>query len=350
MDAALAVEGARMQIATVGGVDPQEIVFTSGATEANNIALLGLARAAKAIGEGRRRLAISAIEHKSVLAAAESLRKEGFVIDILPVTQAGIVDLASARLLIGSETLVVSVMAANNETGLVQPVEAVTDIAHRAGAIMHVDAAQAFGKLPLELWRFDMASLSAHKLYGPMGVGALYVSAAAPLRPAPLVFGGGQEGGLRPGTVPTPLIVGFGAAACLAQARMTADAAHGRALTAAFLDRIEALMPNWRRRAEGEDTIPGSLNIEFIGVDSDELIQRVSNTVCLSNGSACSAGQMDMSHVFRAMNIPETESASTVRLFFGRHNTVDEINFAAGEIASAVRDMTAAWTSRPGPR
>lgn len=223
--AAAQVAHGRAAVARLIGAAPSEIVFTSGATEANNLALLGIAANAPA---GRRRILVASIEHKSVLAPAKLLEKRGFRIERIPVDRSGAIDIASFGAMLDEDVLLVSVMAANNETGVIQPVAQVAALAHAIGALMHCDAAQAVGKIPVDVidWDVDLLSISAHKCYGPMGIGALYI-AAGTVAPEPLLMGGGQQGGLRPGTEPVALIAGFGAAADVARDRLAQDAEHG---------------------------------------------------------------------------------------------------------------------------
>ena len=347
-EAAAAVEQARSNVAALIGAGPQEIVFTSGATEANNIAILGVAETAKRAGDPRREIIVSAIEHKSVLSAARSLEDRGFRVQCCPVDGDGRVDLSAFDHLISDQTLLVSVMAANNEVGTVQPITALLPQVRAVGALIHVDAAQLVGKLPADVADYDYASISSHKLYGPMGVGALFVSAAAQYRPHPLFHGGPQEGGLRPGTLPTPLIVGFGVAAAVAAHRLQQDGAHARALANRLVAGLEARQVRFRRSVASEYRLPGSLSLVFEGVDAQSLIDVLADTVCLSDGSACTSGQIQSSHVLIAIGLTEREIRGTIRIYCGRYNDISQIDFAATAIADAADRMTLArWTDRP---
>ncbi|MDB5432033.1 MAG: Cysteine desulfurase [Caulobacter sp.] len=331
------VERARRDVALLTGCDPQEIVFTSGATEANNLALLGVAKAAMAIGSQRKRVVISAIEHKSILAVGDELVRLGFEVVSIPAGSSGVVDLDEAKLAIGPDTLIVSAMLVNNETGIIQPVKEIATIARAAGAVMHTDAAQACGRIPVDLLDLDvdLASISAHKMYGPAGVGALFVSATSPLRPHPLFFGGGQEGGLRPGTLPGPLIGGFGSAAAVSRADMVGSGDHCHILAKRLLEQLNQSQVRFVEVGNHHARVPGSLCLAFEGVDADELIASLSPAVCLSSGSACSSGQITSSHVLKSMKISPSLVDSIVRIYCGRYNTLSEIELAAGMIAEA---------------
>jgi cysteine desulfurase len=331
-----AVEGARQRVAALIGASPNEIYFTSGATEANNIAIIGTAMAARARGDLRTGLIVSQIEHKSVLNAALALQKDGFSVTPASVDASGRVDLQHLAAIVSENTLLISVMAANNEIGALQPLAEIVDMAHQSGALLHVDAAQMVGKLPFAAGDFDVVSLSSHKIYGPMGIGALYVSSASPLRPQPILHGGDQEGGLRPGTIATPLVVGFGTAAELAAERLHTDAEHSAALADRFEQALRDRQVRFVRHGEAALRLPGSVSIAFEGVDATELIAAVSADISISEGSACQSGQITPSHVLRAIGVNDEISKSTVRLYFGRYNTDTHAIIAADAIAAAV--------------
>ncbi|MBB1249147.1 cysteine desulfurase family protein [Rhizobium sp. G21] len=335
--AAASVEEARANLATLFGASPQEFVFTSGATESNNIAILGVAAAAEAAHDPRRELIISAIEHKSVFSAAKSLKARGFSIHVCPVRRDGLIDVSTFEQMLSERTLLVSVMAANNEIGTVQPIAALLPIIRTVGAMIHVDAAQIAGKLPVEFADYDYASVSSHKLYGPMGIGALFVSAAAQYRPRPLFYGGGQEAGLRPGTLPTPLIAGFGAAAKLAVGRLGQDEVHCRTLADRLVAGLEAHQVRFRRNVENLNQLPGSLSLGFDGIDSASFVNVISNDVCISEGSACSSGQIQPSYVLSSIGLSKSEIDETVRIYCGRYNSIAEIDYAVNAIAEACK-------------
>lgn len=338
--AAMAVDNARGAVARLIGADPSEIVFTSGATEANNLALLGVARAAVAAGDPRRRVMVSAVEHKAVLEPARALRREGFDVVEVPVDHHGQIDLEEFARLLDENTLLVSVMAANNEIGVIQPVKKVSAIARPFGALIHCDAAQAAGKIALDVFALDVdyMSLSAHKLYGPIGVGALYVSATAP-RPQPLVFGGAQESGVRSGTLPVALIAGFGAAAELATLNLDYDAQYARTLARRFAEELVNQHVDFDIVCAASDRLPGSLSLQIIGIDADELVGALAHDVLISTGSACNSGQIEPSHVLRAIGLTHEQARSTVRVLFGRYNSRQDATDAATLFAHACTEV-----------
>lgn len=334
--AARAIADARGSVADLIGAGPSEIIFTAGATEANNLAILGGTAAAVQTAPDRRRIVISSIEHKAVLSPAEQLAAQGYDVALIHADRSGRIDLDHARSLIDDTTLLVSVMLVNNETGLLQPVEAVAALAHRAGALIHSDAAQAAGKIPVDVVALDLdyLSLSAHKCYGPMGVGALYVAANAP-KPLPLLFGGGQQAGIRPGTEAVPLIAGFGAAAELATSRLDADQAHGEMLATLLLERLAAHQLRYRRVGGDGPSVPGGFALQLDGIDAEMLCARLARTVAVSTGSACTAGQVRSSHVFDSMKLSDDEAASILRIFCHRYLEPADIVSAAEMIAAA---------------
>lgn len=335
--AAAIVARARGEVADAIGAAPAEIIFTSGATEADNLAIIGVARAAASTGDGRRRIVISAVEHKAVLEPAKLLEAEGFECVCAPVDRFGAIDLPALRNLVDTETLLVSVMLVNNETGIVQPVEEVARIARAAGAYVHSDAAQAFGKIAIDVADLDIdyLSLSAHKCYGPMGVGALYVAAAS-LRPLPLAVGGGQQSGLRPGTEPVALLAGFGAAATLAKSRLEADAVHATGLAERLKDELAARQVRLKRITNAHPVVPGGLVIAIEGVDADALCTTLGKSVQMSTGSACSSGQILMSHVLESMGYSQDKARQVLRIYCHRYLDADEMIRAADAISDAV--------------
>ncbi|MES0100647.1 cysteine desulfurase family protein [Mesorhizobium sp. M0019] len=338
MLAAQTTEEARRSVAELVGADSQEIVFTSGATEANNLAIRGVAETALVAGDARNEIVVSAIEHKSVLAAAASLSTRGFNIVIAPVLRTGVVDLTALRELVSERTLLVSVMAVNNEVGSIQPLQEVATIARTSGAMFHVDAAQALGKIPFDASEFDFASFSSHKVYGPMGIGALFVSAAAQYRPSPILFGGTQEGGLRPGTVPTPLVVGFGAAARLGRKLLEQDSRHSAMLAERLLQELDGLQVKYFLNVPEQLRAPGSLSMRFPGADAVSVIGKIGDKVSISEGSACTSGQINSSHVLTSMSITSEEAAETLRIFCSRYNTIAEIEIAARVLANVLHE------------
>lgn len=336
--AARIVAHGRAAVADLIGAAPAEIVFTSGATEANNLALLGVAAAYGKSQRDRRRIVISAIEHKAVIEPARRLEAEGFTVTVAPVHDNGRLDLNALSRLVGDDVLLASVMLVNNEIGVVQPVREVAQIVHAAGALFHCDAAQAAGKIPIDVLELDVdyLSVSGHKCYGPMGIGALYVSAGAP-RPAPQIFGGGQQGGARPGTEPVALIAGFAAAARVARSRLPEDQTHGFRLIALLLDELARHQLRFTRMGENAETVPGSAAILMPGVDADMLCATAAREVSLSTGSACTSGQIRVSHVLEAIGFSDRDARSVVRIFCNRYTTEAEVVAAAHLIADAAK-------------
>lgn len=331
-----AVETARGEVAALIGADPREIVFTSGATESNNIAIKGAARFAARMGDPRRRVITVATEHKCVLESVADLAEEGFEPVMLPVGPDGLLDPAVLREALSTPSLLVSVMAVNNETGVIQDLPALAAIARAAGALFHTDAAQGAGKIPLDVaaMGIDLMSISGHKLYGPKGVGALYVRRRPRVRLAPLFSGGGQERGLRSGTLPAPLIVGLGAACRLARAEMDADAARIATLRDRLLERLRAALPQLALNASQERRIPGNLNLTFPAATA-EAIMRGAPDVCVSTGSACSSAAVEPSYVLRALGLDAERAARTLRVGIGRFTSTAEIDAAADLLVQA---------------
>jgi len=341
--AARVVADARAAVAELIGAAPPEVVFTSGATEANNLAIGGVASRAAGRPSDRRRIIVSAVEHKAVLEPAQALAAIGFEVVVAPVDRCGRLDLQAFAALLDEGTLLVSVQAANNETGVVQPVREAASLAHRVGALVHCDAAQAAGKIPVDVVELDVdyLSVSAHKLYGPMGVGALFVSAGAP-KPRALQRGGGQEQGLRSGTEPVPLLAGFGAAARLARQQLGRDADHCRRLAQRLRAGLDERQVRLDLTTQETAVVPGALSISLRGVDAEDIVNRLSRAVCLSTGAACSGGQVSPSHVLKAMGYSEVDARHIIRVFCGRYNTEAEIDRSVALIASAARQSALA--------
>jgi cysteine desulfurase len=311
-------------------------VFTSGATESNNIAIKGAARYALRSGNERRRIVTVATEHKCVLESVGDLADEGFEPVFLPVGPDGLLDPDVLREALTVPTLLVSVMAVNNEIGVVQDILALAAIAKQAGALFHTDVAQATGKIPLDLtgWKVDLASISGHKIYGPKGVGALYVRRRPRVRLAALFSGGGQERGIRSGTLPAPLIVGFGEACRLAQAEMAEETKRLAALRERLLVRLRADLPDLVVNGSEQARIPGNLNLTFPGATATDLMARVPD-LCVSTGSACSSAAIEPSYVLRAIGLTDDAAARTLRIGMGRFTSAADIDYAAAALAAA---------------
>jgi cysteine desulfurase len=335
-EAEAAVEDARAQVAALIGADPKELVFTSGATESNNIAIKGAARFALRSGSERRRIVAVATEHKCVLESVADLAEEGFEPMFLPVRSDGLLDPDALSEALEVPTLLVSVMAVNNEIGVIQDIASLAAIAKRAGALFHTDVAQATGKIPLELdsWKVDLASISGHKIYGPKGVGALYVRRRPRVRLMPLFSGGGQERGLRSGTLPAPLIVGLGEACRLAQAEMADEAARLAGLRDRLWQTLRAATPGVRINGSMAERIPGNLNVTFPSVTATDLMARVPD-LCVSTGSACSSATIEPSYVLRALGLSDDAASRTLRIGIGRFTSPADVDYAAAALAAA---------------
>jgi cysteine desulfurase len=331
-----AVETARPAVAALIGADEKEIVFTSGATESNNIAIKGAARHAARNGDPRRRIVTLVTEHKCVLESVADLGAEGFEPVFLPVNRDGLVDPAVLREALATPTLLVSIMAVNNEIGVVQDIQSLAAIAKQAGALFHTDAAQAVGKVPLDVtaWKVDLLSISSHKMYGPKGVGALYVRRRPRVRLAPLFSGGGQERGLRSGTLPTPLIVGLCEACRIAGAEMEVEAARIGGLRERLLARLCAGIRGLVLNGSVTARIPGNLNLTFPAVTAAELMARAPE-LCVSTGSACSSAELEPSYVLRALGIPDDAATRSLRIALGRFTSEADVDYAAAALAAA---------------
>jgi cysteine desulfurase len=349
-NAAAAIEAARAELAQLINADPREIVFTSGATEANNLALKGAAHFARVHPPAgpngakapRDQIIALTTEHKCVLESAAALAREGFAVSYLPVEPSGLVSLDRLAAALTDRTLLVSVMAAHNEIGVIQPLAEIGALCRAQGVLFHSDAAQAAGKIALdvEAMKIDLMSISGHKMYGPKGVGALYVRRRPRVRLVPLIDGGGQERGLRSGTLPTPLCVGLGRAASLAAAEMGEEAARLRTLR----DRLQA---NLMRRVGGlkinGDTahrLPGNLNLSFPGLSAPDLIEACPS-IAMSTGSACTSATVEPSYVLRALGLSEALANASIRLGLGRFTTAAEVDFAVDALAAAAMRLRA---------
>ena len=335
-----AVEQARAELAELIGAEAREIVLTSGATESNNIAIKGAARFAAAQGNERRRIITPATEHKCVLESVRDLAAEGFEPVILPVEPSGLLDLDRLRAALEeAPTLLVSVMAVNNEIGVVQDLSAIGAVVKQAGALFHTDAAQGVGRIPLDVAEIqaDLLSISGHKIYGPKGIGALYVRRRPRVRLAPLFSGGGQERGLRSGTLPAPLVVGLGEAARIAAIEGLLDAGRIRDQRDRFLAALRAEVPEVRLNADPDRRVPGNLNLTFPGGVDAQAIMAAAPEVCVSTGSACSSAAVEPSYVLRALGMPESEARATLRIGIGRFTSPADVDLAAAALSRAWR-------------
>ncbi len=334
-----AVENARRGVAgAIGARDPREVVFTSGSTESDNLALKGVAFGLAAKGD---HLVTTAIEHPAVLDACRWLETQGRSVTLLPVDGEGFVDPAAVAAAIGPRTILVSVMAANSEIGVLEPLAEIGRVCRERGVLLHSDAAQAVGKVPLDVVALgvDLLSFSAHKLYGPKGVGALYVRRARPrIRIEPLLHGGGHEHGLRSGTLPVALIVGFAKALELCLAALPEEGARLAELRDHLLARLVREIPGLRLTGPRAARLPGNLHVRIEGVDADQVIVGLPD-VALSTGSACASARGEPSHVLRALGLPEPALRSGLRIGLGRGTTREEIDLVADRLAEVVRGL-----------
>lgn len=335
--AAEAVERARGEVARLIGARPHEIVFTSGATEANNLAIKGVAAAAP---PDRRHVVTSVIEHRAVLDVCRRLEAEGYAVTCVPVGPDGVVDPDEVARAITSRTILVSIMAANNEIGTVQPVAEIGRIARERGVLVHTDAAQAAGHVPFDVDTLgvDLASLSAHKLYGPKGIGALFVRREARRAVRPILDGGGHERGLRSGTLNVPAIVGFGRAALLALEAMPTESARLARLRDRLLEGLQHALDGVRLNGAREPRLPHNLNVSFAGIDGEALF-RALDDIAVSSGAACASATAEPSHVLRALGVPDDLARATVRFGLGRFTTEAEIEYAIERIATLVNSL-----------
>lgn len=331
-NAADLIEVARGRIAAAIGAETDEIVFTSGATEANNIAMLGVARGRP----GRRRIVVSAIDHKSVLATARAAAETGSEMVVVPVDWNGLVDMAALRDAVDETTLLVSVGFVNNEIGTVQCMTEISEICRGAGALLHSDAAQglAWNAVRVDEMGVDLLSLSAHKAGGPKGVGALFVNGIAAELISPIIHGGGQERGLRSGTLPTPLCVGFGAAC--SSLPSTAEVDSWRASTLELLERLRSVAPSLSVNGDLLLRHPGNLSVRFPSAPADMLLARLQPWVAVARGSACTSGQPEPSHVLRAIGLTAAAADECIRISTSQQTTSDEIDFAVDAFARAL--------------
>jgi cysteine desulfurase len=335
-----AVEKARAQVASLIGASPGEIVFTSGATESNNLALRGIA--ARRDGSARH-IVTSAIEHKSVLDVCPGLEPDRCSVTILGVDAGGLVDPAELKRALRPDTVLVSIMAANNEIGTVQPMAALGAIVREHGALFHTDAAQAAGKVPLDVraMNIDLLSLTGHKFYGPKGCGALFVRKARPrIALLPQAVGGGQENGIRSGTLNVPGIVGLGRAAEICSLEMADEAARLGALRNRLLDGLRSRLPALRVNGTLEYRLPHNLHVSFDGVEGEALLMALGD-LAVSTGSACSSGSQAPSHVLQAIGATSQRSGASVRFGLGRSTTSADIHFAIERVSTVVTALLA---------
>jgi cysteine desulfurase len=338
-----AVEKARSQVSDlIGAADPKEIIFTSGATESNNLAIQGVAHFYKEKGN---RIITSEIEHKCVLEAFQAMEREGFDVIRIPVLKNGIIDLQILEEAVNERTILVSVMTVNNEIGTIQPIDEISEICRKKSALFHTDAAQAVGKIKVDASKVDLMSISGHKIYGPKGVGALYVRLKPRVRLSPIFFGGGQERGMRSGTLPTPLCVGLGRACEIARQEMDSENVRLVELKSYFLKKIFDSLEKVYLNGDTEHGIPGCINLSFDGIEGESIMLGMPE-VCVSSGSACTSDSLEPSYVLKAISVREDLAHSSLRIGFGRFTTFEEVEYASSkmiEVVNRLRSMSPLW-------
>ncbi|MFZ0663409.1 MAG: IscS subfamily cysteine desulfurase [Acidobacteriaceae bacterium] len=340
-----AVERAREQVAKLISATAKEIVFTSGATESDNLAIKGIAEAYREHGN---HIITQVTEHKAVLDTCRRLEKSGYRVTYLPVGSDGLIEVEELRRAIGEKTVLVSIMMANNEIGVIQPVAEIGKLCREKGVVFHTDAVQAAGKIPVNVntMQIDALSLSAHKIYGPKGVGALYVRRRNPrVQIAEQINGGGHERGMRSGTLNVPGIVGFGMACEIAGQEMASEAERLRGLRDRLRHRLESALDHVRvngaigkEREERERRLPGNLNMSFVGVEGEALLMGLSD-IALSTGSACTSAALEPSYVLRALGLGDEIAHSSLRFGLGRFNTEAEVDYAADKLIEVVENL-----------
>jgi len=337
-DAEAAVEDARKQVALLIGADPREIVFTSGATESDNLALKGVAGMYREKGD---HIITCVTEHKAILDSCKHLEKEGCRVTFLPVNDKGFVSLDDVRNAITEKTILISIMTANNEVGVVQDIKEIGKIARERGVLFHTDAVQAVGKIPFNVnaMNVDMASLSAHKMYGPKGVGALYVRRRNPrVLLTPIIDGGGHERGMRSGTLNVPGIAGFGKAAQIAREDLDKEISEMFRMRERLRTTLERELDEVYINGDLEKRLPGNLNMSFAYVEGESLLMGI-HDIAVSSGSACTSASLEPSYVLKALGVGEDLAHTSIRFGIGRFNTDEEVDYVANRVIETVRRL-----------
>ena len=340
-----AVEMAREHVAALIGADSKEIIFTSGATESNNMSLKGVARFFGRSGK-KKHLITSRTEHKCVLDSARHLQDEGFEVTYLPVQSNGLVDMKELEAAIRPDTMLISIMTVNNEIGVIQPMEEIGKLCRKNKVFFHTDAAQAVGKIDVDVnkWNVDLMSISGHKIYGPKGIGACYVRRRPRVRLDPIISGGGQERGLRSGTLAPALTVGFGEACRIAKLEMAYDSARISKLSKKLLSGLLS-MEHTTQNGDPERYYPGCVNVSFAYVEGESLLMALKD-IALSSGSACTSASLEPSYVLRALGSSDESAHSSIRFGIGRFTTDEEIDYvlkAVSERVHFLRELSPLW-------
>ena len=337
-EAEQAVEAAREQIARRIGATAKEIIFTSGATESNNLAIKGIAEMYRERGN---HIITQVTEHKAVLDTCKRLEKHGYRVTYLPVKADGLIDLEDLKRAMDDKTILVTIMAANNEIGVLQPIAEIGKLCHEKNVLFHTDAVQAVGKVPIDVIadNIDVLSLSGHKIYGPKGVGALYVRRRNPrVQIAAQIDGGGHERGMRSGTLNVPGIVGLGKACEIAQQEMKAEAAHLTALRDRLKNKLESELDYVHVNGSMEHHLPGNLNMSFVYVEGESLLMGI-NDIAVSSGSACTSATLEPSYVLKALGLGDDVAHSSIRFGLGRFNTQVEVDYVAAKVIDIVKHL-----------
>lgn len=333
-----AVESARAQVARLINANPKEIVFTSGATESDNLAIKGVAESHR--GKGNH-IITQVTEHKAVLDTSKRLADQGFEITYLAVDKEGLINPDDLRRAITPRTILISIMYANNEIGVIQPIEAIGKIAKEKGVLFHVDAVQAVGRIPVDVQKdgIDLLSISAHKLYGPKGIGALYVRRKNPrAQISPMIDGGGHERGMRSGTLNVPGIVGLGKACEICQKEMAQESEKLRRLRDRLKDTLTSRLDGTSINGSMVHRLPNNLNISFSGVEGESLLMGI-NDIAVSSGSACTSANIEPSYVLKALGVSADDAHASIRFGLGRFNTEEEVDYVAGRVVETVQRL-----------
>ena len=343
-DAEFAVEASRKQVGDILNAQSKEIIFTSGATESNNLAIKGVA---DFYGDKKKHIITCVTEHKCVLDTCRHLEQKGFSVTYLPVQKNGLIDLETLKEAFTDETLLVSIMAVNNEIGVIQPLREIGAMCRERNVFFHTDAAQAVGKMSIDVneMNIDLLSISGHKMYGPMGIGALYVRRKPRVRLKAQINGGGQERGMRSGTLSPALCVGLGEACALSQEKMSQESARIRYYAHLFSKKIMEALPEVYLNGDADKRVPGNLNLSFAHVEGEGLMMAIKN-LCVSSGSACTSASLEPSYVLRALGVSEELAHTSLRIGIGRFTKKEEVESAAAQIITAVkklRDMSPLW-------
>jgi cysteine desulfurase len=339
-----AVEDARSKVAKLINADAKDIIWTSGATESNNLAIKGCATFYQ---KTKNHIITLATEHKCVLDACRQLKQQGFSVTYLPVEANGLVDLEKLRSAITDKTVLVSIMAVNNEIGVIQPLKEIGRICREKGVFFHSDIAQGYGKIPIDVeeCNIDLASISGHKIYGPKGVGALYVRRKPRIRLLPIMSGGGQERGMRSGTVATPLVVGLGKAAEIASLEMHSELIRISELANLFMKKIHDNLADVFLNGDKTHRYPGNINLSFSYVEGESMILAIKE-LAVSSGSACTSSSLEPSYVLKALGLDDELAHTSIRFGIGRFTTKEEVEYAANLVISKVanlRDLSPLW-------